>query len=329
MATCAIPGGTITGSGDPANPLVLGPYQYFASTSAVNLTPTGDPIVLNGAVKFAANGACSNNYSSNTAGASGAASPLDSNFPAYLFYGGMQITNNNVNFGRGQYVMVGTSSPTGASFTLGTNGSPTVTGDQFGTQFITTAPSYNGDPGYPGLATQMAASSLTTLRTGGVPLYQGYTDIKGGNSSNVTLWGLNRDNLLGLQPTVENLGNYSGDLFWQDRRNSTVEYSQTDGTIVSRPCYPDGCSTIAAGSILDRNRVTFSSPKFLYESSANLNLHGAIYQPRGAWLQLGGNPNTHARIQIVTGMILDQGGGQLDLQPTDAPLIKYITALIQ
>jgi hypothetical protein len=44
---------------------------------------------------------------------------------------------------------------------------------------------------------------------------------------------------------------------------------------------------------------------------------------------MGGNPNTHARIQIVTGMILDQGGGQLDLLPTDAPLIKYITALIQ
>ncbi|MCU1336090.1 MAG: hypothetical protein JWO19_1671 [Bryobacterales bacterium] len=321
IATCGIPGGTISNAS--ASPLVLGPYQYYAINAQGQ--PTGAPINLTGDVTFSASSTLCSNGSSGAVGSG--ASPLSTQFGTFLFYGGLQMTTNNTfTFGAGQYVMVGTASQTGPSFVLGSGGNPHVVGNTFGTQFITTAPSYNGT-GYPGLATQMSASALTSLANGSVPLYQGYIDISTGSSGSADLYGLDRNNLFGLPPEIENLGNYSGNLFWQDRRNSTLQLSTTDGSVVSKPCYANGCSTLP--TVLTDNRVTFSSPKLNYTSNANLNLHGAVYQPRGAWFRSGGGGNTHARVQIVTGMILKDGSAQLDLLPTDRPSVKFIDALIE
>jgi hypothetical protein len=234
------------------------------------------------------------------------------------------MTNDTFTFA-GQYVMVGVNQNNTASFVLGSGGNPHIVGDSAGTQFITTSPLLPLDRVI--RSRRNWGTALASIRTGAVPLYQGSTDIGTGASGSADLYGLNRNNLFGMAPEIERLGNYSGNLFWQDRRNSTLVINTNNGEVSSRPCFPDGCATLPTA--LSNNRVTFTSPAFNYTSNASLNLHGAVYQPRGGWLRVGGSAQTQARIQIVTGMILKDGGGQLDLQPTDAPLVKYIDTLIE
>src|SRR5262249_42620605 len=78
LPTCGIGKGRINGT------YTLGPYQYYAvDSSGVNRRATGDPITVSGNVTFAANGGCPSGLSSGTP------SPLSTQFPAYLFYGGM------------------------------------------------------------------------------------------------------------------------------------------------------------------------------------------------------------------------------------------------
>lgn len=340
IATCGIPNGLITGGNGNSSPLILGPYQYYAVDRLG--VPTGNKIVLTGNVQFRANGSCSNNSSSNTAVASGAANPYSTQVPAYLFYGGLQA-GGHTDFGAGQYVMVGTNvqvengSNVAASFTFGgSNGQPTVTGDSaVGTQFITTAPSYDAQGAitiddnpsytYPGLMSQMVAIP----GIGNMPrLYQGYIDLKTGNAASVTLYGLNRNSL--TDPNIQYLGDYNGNLFWQDRRNSTVVYNPDTADILSYPCANGTCTNVnALPDVLHDNGVTFTSPQLNYAASAPMSLNGNIYQPRGAWLQFGpGNPNITSALQVITGMIRQEGGGQVELLPTARPLISYKPALI-
>ncbi len=276
VGTCGISGGTINGSSGNNPPLVLGPFQYYSyhTTSPTNTTPVLDglPITVTGNVQFSTSGTCTNNGipALPVAGASQGA------FPVFTFYGGLSLSGSqaNVNFGAGQYVMVGATSG-GSAFTLGTNGGPQITGDSTtGTMFISTAPGYS-----PELTTQMNAltgngTSLTSSLSQ-VSLLQGDMSFNGGSKASVNLTGVSQNST--LLPTA--LDQYNGILIWQDRRNSTSEY--TEPTTGTPPVTTRTITTPATPSQLTANLVTATSPQFTFGSSPNFVLNGVLYQPQG------------------------------------------------
>ena len=296
---CAIEGGVIQGTSGNNAPLQLGPYQYYATSGG---TATGGRIEVDGNVTFSAGGACPVTPTGPAVG-----QPA---FPSYLFYGGMEVAGD-INFGPGQYVMVGTNTDGAASLLL-SGGNQTVTGDTgAGTQFITT------DLGYPDLSSQFA-NVPTALTDGTIPLYQGHIELKAGNSTNLQLQGIDRASA----PTE--LGAYNGSLFWQDRRNSTLRLDD-EGVLIDRPC-ENGCSSIP-GTLTSRG-VTSKSPGFIYDAAVQLDLEGTLYQPRGAWFSFQGNADISSGLQIITGMVHMTGGGQVSLLPSPVPIIDYVVALI-
>lgn len=298
MQACAINGNVIDG-GKGAG-LNLGPYQYYATSDGT--TPTGARIVLSGNIAFSAGGICPGTVIPG-------ATPSGS-FAPYLFYGGVELAGN-INFGPGQYVMIGTATPNNASLLL-SGGNQTITGDTTaGTQFIAT------DLGYPGLSNQFHTIPAA-LTNGAIPLYQGHIELKAGNSTNVQLRGIDKAS------APASLGAYNGSLFWQDRRNSTLRLDDL-GNLIDRPC-ANGCATVP-GSLAARG-VTSTSPGFVYDAAVQMNLEGMLYQPRGAWFSFQGNADISSGLQIITGMVHMTGGGQVSLLPSAVPIITYVVALI-
>jgi len=310
VQSCAITGNTIDGGSGAG--LVLGPYQYYATSNGT--TPTGARITLAGNLSFSAStGTCPGTLSG------AGASQSSSQFPLYVFYGGMEM-DGNINFGAGQYVMAGVNSQTAASLLL-FGGNQTITGNTgAGTQFITT------DLNYPGLSTQYSNTSvIPSALTDGttIPMYQGFMELKAGNSTNVQLQGLDKSQ------APSNLGAYNGSLFWQDRRNSTL-ISDSKGNVTSAPCNAaeGGSSCSSVPSSLTANGVTETSPGFVYDAAVQMNLKGTLYQARGAWFSFQGNADIASGLQIITGMVEMTGGGQVSLLPSPLPIKTYIVALI-
>jgi len=353
---CGIPGGTIgtlnTGT------TTVGPYSYYAcnlNSKGTTCTPSGAPIVLQGNVMFQANGACSTGFQAGF-GNPGASPQINSTFPSYFFYGGLDISgagsfyqNPTTSFGPGQYVMVGakpqTSGDAGSVFAVNGNGfsiqpvvqsvdtsgtpiaipaygssTPPPAGDA-GNMFIFTAPpnSVAGYPGYPGLAAQIA--TLPSGVTNG--LQPGSVDF------NAPLGG--QMSLLGIQQTSTalpaTLDQYNSVLFWQDRSNSTVTYSSTGQVTSSTNSWsknmPTGSTGLNMFGIIGNNVV---------------HLDGAIYQPRGAYISdnqnvsVTGNNVFQTNVQIVTGAI-ELGGfvtnNAIKLGLPTNLLIRYTNGLIQ
>ena len=161
---------------------------------------------------------------------------------------------------------------------------------------------------------------------GGIDLYQGYIELKAGNSASVQLDGI--DNSSFDLPT--NLGAYNGSLFWQDRRNSTLltdALGNLDGT---QPCNVTmgGSACTSVPSSLSANGVTSSSPGFVYDAAVPMALSGSLYQARGAWFSFQGTADISSGLTIYTGMVHMTGNGQVSLLPNATPTIKYRVALI-
>ncbi len=300
VKTCGLLGGQLAGA--------VGPYNYYAYSQLDRNNipiPTGATITITGPTTFSATATCPGRVSL-TGGTQA------SSFPTYFFHGGLNVGSNTVTFGPGQYVMNGSLHDnqgnasdvfevnTGAHLASSGSGSGYA-----GNIFIFTA------PGYPGLDTQLNAfpelGQISTL------VWQGNVDIKGGTGTSMVLNGL----LKGASPTEYD--RYSGFLFWQDRRNSVVEYNP-DGTIANAP---------ATASQMSANRATLDSPRMgLYASTSSLALSGVIYQPRGAWIDLqGGSSGTP--VQIITGAVIMGGGGDLLLGAPNNPMLVYINSLIE
>jgi hypothetical protein len=62
--------------------------------------------------------------------------------------------------------------------------------------------------------------------------------------------------------------------------------------------------------------------------ATNTNMRGAIYQPRGAWLNIQGGGNI-ANLQIITGALNVQGGGSVVLGDIATPITILATVLIE
>jgi Flp pilus assembly protein TadG len=320
---CGIPQGThLTGN--------LGPFNYYSYSSiGVNgPVPASAPIIVDNGATFAANGTCPG-FVSPSDFASYANAQAGSQFPAYFFWGGLNVAGS-ATFGAGQYVSVGTGSQTGSSLAF-TASSATVTGDSAtGTMFLTTA------PGYPGLSSQLTPTVLQGAQNANQ--FQGNISLAAGNSTTITLTGVKMDS--GALPSQ--FGDYNGFLMWQDRRNSgSVEYNQstTFGNTYGSAGACSSCSdTQLPGKIINpqitaaeyaANHVTATSPGFNFQAGPNFNTNGVIYMPRGSWFTYQGGAGTQANISIITGGINMSGGGQLSLTAVSNPAIVYTVALIQ
>ena len=349
IGSCGYPSGTITGD------VTLGPYQYYSyhTDSLGNKIPDGNAITPTGNVTFSTvnSGACPGGGFFTNGAASGSGTGQSTSFPAYIFWGGMNATANNksINFGPGQYVMAGTNTAGGVLFNATSATGDTATG----TMFVFT------DGNYPGLSTQ--TGNIPNFANNMPVLYQG---VLGGTdpssafkNATIDLSGVvNSSNATSALPAA--LDAYSGIVWWQDRRNSTVGYNEPSGSSGCPLCTADDGSVLycnmgcpggtpptalinQASPANSANHVTYTSPQIgIAPGTGHVGLNGVIYQPRGAWLfvaagnsgfqcTIGGNLQ-QCPLEVVTGaLVLDKGTTGLLLQGPTLPIIKYKAALIQ
>ncbi len=303
------PPGT-TGNGNANNPYILPAGNYFAATKSGNTyTGTGDPIVFDKNSYYKFQGAGS--------------------FPQYVFYGGLKTNSGaaNITFTPGAYVFNGTKTGVSA-FQVDNNTVLTDTnsgnGSYAGEIFIYTSPNNSV---YGSALTPPSALSGSALSS----LNFGETGIKSGNCSNCSI------TLNGLDPVNApvNLRPWAPFLMWQDRANSYISYTangQIDGQ------YGGSCSsgTITGGGTPDINNPcataisrTSTSPRMNLYASPTANMTGALYQPRGAWLDIAGGGLINGSLKIVTGAILQSGSSSITLNGLGAPITVNTTALIE
>jgi hypothetical protein len=339
IGSCGYLAGTI-----PTNVTTLGPYQYYSyKVVGGSNVPDGKAITVPTGVTF----------SSSQTGCPGAGAVYtpgagqNSSFPSYVFWGGL-MTTDTATFGAGQYVMAGTidSSVNGTVFSVGGassgNGQTSITGDSStGTAFIFT------DGNYPGLAAQrggIPSGSLLDNASQGTQLYQGTLAFK---NSTINLTGM-----VGSKNTGSNLppalDTYSGIAWWQDRRNSYADaYNQPAGSAgcnatfctgddgVVNYCVTGGdcpdAYTPDLNAMKTANHVTpYSAGVTLQPGNVTMNMSGAFYQPRGAWLYIKhGTGTLGGTLQVITGALVeDSGDTRLLLAGPTNPIITYKPVLI-
>ena len=332
MGSCGIPDGVISGQVSP-----IGPFLYYSYRSGdATFAPTRDPIKIQSDVTFSSSGSCPTG-SHPTGGAA------QGTFPTYIFYGGMQV-GATANLGPGQYVMAGVKAGSGTLIMDLTGNSSNLRADPgqataqtMGTMMIMT------DNQYPGLNLPAGFNTPGLMDQGGVYLKNG----------SITMYGVQSGSTGNGVP--EDLNAYSGVVWWQDRRNSTVGYDKAasspgcnglcagdhgDVLFCQIDCkYPAAASGTYATDLADmvsKNRVTASSPAISLDAgNANIALYGAIYQPRGAWTELvAGNTGAACAggfcpLQIVTGSLVELTGDTSVLLsgPTN-PILTFKPTLI-
>jgi hypothetical protein len=74
--------------------------------------------------------------------------------------------------------------------------------------------------------------------------------------------------------------------------------------------------------------LTPNSPGINVQTQYALGFNGTIYQPRGAWINVG--PGTlGGNMQVITGSVAGNPGSAVSLQPPTIPLRRRIVALIE
>jgi hypothetical protein len=223
--------------------------------------------------------------------------------------------------------MAGVSSNAADARVFSSTGGMIIGDRSTGTMLIFT----DGD--YPGLSSQRLtlpnSQSMPTLNQGN--LYFKNTDID--------LTGL-VNSAVGSSGLPSSMNKYSGILWWQDRRNSFVEYNKpptaacpgctTDNGTVAY-CYdcPLGRQTSA---MMAENHVTATSPGVTIDpGNAKLSLNGVYYQPRGAFLTMvHGTGSGNQPLQVITGALNETSGDdRLLLSGPTNPLIRYRASLIR
>ena len=350
IGSCGYPNGVIPGG------VTLGPYQYYSYNTATG-NPDGRQLTFSGSVSFSKSAVgCPDPGNTGLVKYTNpnGASQSGSQFPTYIFYGGMNAGSSTMTMEAGQYVMAGTRTQVDIN---GNNKNvdvvfqetgANITGDQnTGTMWIFT------DAAYPGMANQLTnipgdLTAISNLTQGSMYFKDGSFDLQGliGSTNNGS----------SLPPS---LNVYSGVAWWQDRRNSDVGYNKPSGSpgCSGTDCTGDDGSVIYCAdggscrypsstklaTMLEANHVTATSPGVVMDpGNANIAINGVFYQPRGAWLNFvagnagftctiaqGGGPNQQCPLQVITGaLLLDHGTVSLNLAgPTD-PIITYKPVLI-
>jgi Flp pilus assembly protein TadG len=354
IPSCGLKGGTLSGT--------AGPFQYYSYTNkdlSGKPIPDGGPINISGSVTFTNTSSAAtcpggaNSYLSGGLNQSGS-------FNTFVFYGGVNVSGT-MNLTSGQYVLAGVANggaANGLVLTSPNNGGTIQAGDASasttGSMFIFT------DGSYPGLGgPKSQGNNSGTGQISAVPnwdqmpaLYQGSINVK---NSNITMDGLVNSSVGGSGlPSTMNA--YSGIVWWQDRRNSMVEYNQcTSSLSCTNPtlapncgalCTKDDGSVVACadqsagqcsasqttGEIVTDNHVTSTSPGVTIDPGrGSMSVNGVFYQPRGAWAQLiHGTGFGTGNLQVLTGSLdLSSGDDRFLLQGPTNPLITYKAVLIQ
>ncbi|MCU1339144.1 MAG: hypothetical protein JWO19_4725 [Bryobacterales bacterium] len=350
IGSCGYPGGVI-----PAG-VTLGPYQYYSYNKTTNV-PDGTQLTFSGSVTFSKSATgCPDPQGKGFIYTPGA-SQSSSQFPTYIFYGGMDAGSSTMTMSAGQYVMAGTKTQVQINPQVGMidavfqEKGASITGNTTtGTMWVFT------DGNYPGMADQLAnvpgnTTAIQNLTQGSLYFKNGSIDLKG---------------LIGSSNSGSNLPQgmdaYSGISWWQDRRNSDVGYNKPSGSAGCPSGQPQSCSgddgTVlvcasngdcpdhndsALAAMLQANHVTATSPGLIMDpGNANIALNGVFYQPRGAWLNFiagnagftcsaaqGGNPNSQCPLEVVTGaLLLNNGTVGLELAGPTNPIVTYRPVLI-
>jgi len=148
---------------------------------------------------------------------------------------------------------------------------------------------------------------------------------------------------------------YSGIVWWQDRRNSTVFYNEKngisgcsssavckgdDGSIIycrAADCAANGMPSVTVGNctglitICGGHASNASVGLTIEPGNANLTLTGVFYQPRGAYLNIThGTATGNGFLQLITGSLnLTTGDDRVLLSGPTNPFITYKAILIQ
>jgi hypothetical protein len=119
---------------------------------------------------------------------------------------------------------------------------------------------------------------------------------------------------------------------WQDQANSAIVYTTPTNTPPSLPGsgYVDvfNCGSHTMASPCTKTLQHPNSPGINVQTQYALGFNGTIYQPRGAWINVG--PGTlGGPIQVITGSVAGNPGSAMSLQPPTIPLRRRIVALIE
>jgi hypothetical protein len=352
MGSCAIPHAVGSAPIIQGN-ATLGPYLYYSyhTTSGGKPVPDGAQIQISGTATFSQSNGAGCPTAANVPAVTGvgavvptAGTQSSATFPTYVFVGGLNNNGGTMVLAGGQYVMAGT---TGANVfsqggTLDGNTQPSASST--GTMFILT------DAAYPTMNLPASFNSLVTgnsISNGGTALNQGTIDF----SNNITseIYGaVNSTNGSGMPATMNA---YTGVAMWQDRRNSNVGYDMPAATPGCPLCDGDNgsvlycltngdCpnpSTSSMTTLKNANHVTADSPGIFWTNgNTKVAFHGAIYQPRGAWMDFGdgntgiGCGTKGCPLQVITGAVLmGNGNTRMELAGPTNPIIKYKAVLIQ
>jgi hypothetical protein len=300
----------VNGSGTSNDPYVLPPGNYYAAscTGASQCSATGGQIQFDNAYY------CFGSCSSTAFAASN----------QWVFYGGLTTSGGNatITFSPGRYIFAGTTNQN-PSFWVdnGTTIQDTSNGGAYpGEIFIYTNPTYESAAG------NLSAPSALS----GITFSYGESGFKSSSSDNSSF------SLHGLDPAnaPADLQSWAPFLLWQDRGDSTVAYYAATGQIQlpANGACPPGLSTEAGSGPDVACSVTPPYPKapqMNLQATPNKNIQGAIYQPRGAWLNLQGSGNIPGNLQIITGALNVEGGGSVALGGLAAPITILATVLIE
>ena len=282
-----IEGGSIDGTNTP---VTLYPGNYYATSNGV---ATGDPITLQGTIRFAACSGCAAN----------------SAFGKYVFFGGLNSTGGgaDVTFDPGQYVFAGAKwkgNQNGYLLDTSTNMNIHDGGGSVGELFVFT------DLNYPGLQVPAAVQNLG--------LQQGQANIvSGNNGTDITLHALNK-----ASPLVSGAGldNFAKVLIWQDQANSTVKYTSQGNVDTS-------CGTL--DTPCTRNLVNSTSPQINLQASPIIHLNGVIYQPRGAWTTITAGSGYNGPLQLISGAVQVKANAILNVGQPLNPITFVRAGLIE
>ena len=260
-------------------------------------------------------------------------------FGQWVFFGGLSTTsgNSSIQFAPGQYVFAGTNNINNPSFYLdnGTILNETSSASA-GEMFLFTNPNYSWSAGANSLTT-WGSGSLTVPNpvatynsTSATPLAYGQAGFKSGNSSNTHI------DLHGLDPATAPAAlseDYGRFLMWQDRANSRVRYNGNDvdysGGIGCTPELGLGTAVNLDNPCKNTGLTNQTSPAMFMQANVNINLKGAIYQPRGAWLNVQGGSGAAGPLQIITGAVNFFGGASMNLIGVGTPIDVTKIALVE
>ena len=334
LNTFAVVGGDMTGSAGGIFLCSGGPGPCQINLTA-NLATGGSPTLRSGNY-FAAGSPSGGNCNGNicilppagfqlTVGNNVVTFSDPAGFGYYFFFGGLKVSGGRMAMGPGEYVFVGMGPqpPNGTGDSLSTSSSAEIDGTNAIMIFTGASGGFSGTPFnaigpadlFPSLITQINTSADLIGMADGGQLAFGPVSLQTGPTGNVT----------SLDPTSSALPAgllpFGGIVMWQDQANSGIVYTTPANTPSYLPGSGNGgyvdvfnCSPHSMANPCTKNLQNSNSPGINVLTQYALGFNGTIYQPRGAWINVG--PGTlGGPMQVITGSVAGSPGSAMSLQP--------------